>query len=67
MEIKVQLDKHLPNLIGKPINCNAIIVGKIIEYDEFSGMASVEMYNTLDKLAYLSQREYYSISSRKIE
>lgn len=66
MNIKVQLEKHLPNLIGKPVNGGDGMIGKIIEYDEGSGIATFEMYNTPNKWWPITQSNY-SLSSRKIE
>ena len=43
MKMKVQLEKQLPNLVGKDVNIKETVVGKITEYDVETGMATVEI------------------------
>ncbi len=39
---------------------------RIIEYDESSGMASIEMFNTPNKWSAITQGSYYTFSSRNL-
>ena len=48
--IKVQLEKNLPNLIGKEVNVKETVVGKVIEYDIGSGLATLEIDDDLEKI-----------------
>ncbi len=41
--MKVQLEKHLLDLIGKKVNVKETIIGKIIEYDIETGMTTIEI------------------------
>jgi len=41
MKMKVQLEKQLPNIIGKNVNIKETIVGKVIEYDVETGMTTI--------------------------
>ena len=43
MKITVQLEKKLPNLVGKNVNVKETIVGKVTEYDMETGLATVEI------------------------
>ena len=39
----VQLEKQLPNLVGKNVNVKETVVGKVTEYDIETGLATVEI------------------------
>lgn len=39
----VQLEKNLLNLVGKNVNVKETVVGKVIEYDNETGLATVEI------------------------
>ena len=43
MKMKVQLEKHLPNVVGKNVNVNETVVGKVTEYDIETGLATVDI------------------------
>ena len=43
MKMTVQLEKQLPNLVGKNVNVKETIVGKVTEYDIETGLATVEI------------------------
>jgi hypothetical protein len=43
MKMKVQLEKRLPNLVGKNVNVKETVVGKVTEYDIETGIATVEI------------------------
>lgn len=43
MKIKVQLEKQLPDLVGKNVNVKETVIGKIIEYNIETGMATVQI------------------------
>jgi hypothetical protein len=43
MKMKVQLEKQLPDLVGKNVNIKETVVGKVTEYDIETGMATVEI------------------------
>ena len=43
MKMKVQLEKRLPNLVGKNVNVKEKVVGKVTEYDMETGLATVEI------------------------
>lgn len=43
MKMKVQLEKQLPNLVGKNVNVKETVVGKVTEYDIETGLATVEI------------------------
>lgn len=47
MKMKVQLEKHLPNLVGKNVNVKKTVVGKVTEYDIKTGLATVEIDDDL--------------------
>lgn len=39
----VQLEKQLPNIVGKNVNVKETIVGKVTEYDMETSLATVEI------------------------
>ena len=43
MKMTVQLEKQLPNIIGKNVNVKETVVGKVTEYDIETGLATVEI------------------------
>ena len=43
MKMTVQLEKQLPNLVGKNVNVKEKVVGKVTEYDTETGLAYVEI------------------------
>jgi len=43
MKMTVQLEKNLLNLVGKNVNVKETVVGKVIEYDNETGLATVEI------------------------
>lgn len=43
MKMTVQLEKQLPNLVGKNVNVKETVVGKVMEYDIETGLATVEI------------------------
>lgn len=43
MKMTVQLEKQLPNLVGKNVNVKETVVGKVTEYDIETGLATVEI------------------------
>lgn len=43
MIVKIQLEKHLPDIINKPVYLNNNVVGKIIIYDTMTGMTDIEI------------------------
>ena len=43
MKMTVQLEKQLPNLVGKNVNVIETVVGKVTEYDIETGLATVEI------------------------
>ena len=43
MKMKVQLEKQLPNLVGKNVNIKETLVGKVTEYYMETGLATVEI------------------------
>ena len=43
MKMTVQLEKQLPNLVGKNVNVKEAVVGKVTEYDIETGLATVEI------------------------
>jgi hypothetical protein len=51
MILKAQLEKQLPNLVGKDVNIKENVVGKVTEYDTKTGMATVviddELYSKI--------------------
>jgi hypothetical protein len=47
MKMKAQLGKQLPNLVGKNVNIKEHVIGKIIEYDIESGLATIEIDDDL--------------------
>ena len=53
------------DMVDKPFSCETIEIGKVIEYNSFSGKATVELYKDVnfDKL-FLKSKENL-VSSRK--
>jgi hypothetical protein len=43
MKMTIQLEKQLPNLIGTNVNVKETVVGKVTEYDNETGLATVEV------------------------
>ncbi len=43
MKMTVQLEKQLPNVIGKNVNAKETVVGKVTEYDMETGLVTVEV------------------------
>jgi len=53
MKMKVQLEKQIPNLIGKNVNVKETVVGKVTEYDNETGLATIEVdYDSYSKIGW---------------
>lgn len=63
---KTQLEKHLPDIINKPVNLNNIVVGRIIKYDTMTGMSDIEITedNTFNNFKEFSCYNIIGISNR---
>lgn len=65
MKMTVQLEKHLPNLVGKNVNVKEKVVGKVTEYDTETGLASVEIDDdSYSKIGWNPIAGHIGISSR---
>ena len=66
MIIKTQLEKHLPDIINKPVYLNNNVVGRIIKYDTMSGMTDIEITdnNFVDNFEEISGCNNIGTSSR---
>lgn len=47
MKMKIQLEKQLPNLVGKTVSVKETVVGKVTEYDIETGLSTIEIEDDL--------------------
>jgi hypothetical protein len=69
MEMMAQIEKQLPDVIGKNIFFEEKSVGKVTKYDQKTGLATMEIDDALYHEINLKiiNNQYFEISSRAIK